>query len=138
MSTSDPTSRPQSAGLDHASPERTGVVRSAIRHIDAAAASARVNRTHRIVRERAKTIQARRSQVRSLYLPLGIFSALLLGICAAVWIVLDEYDLEPIGMPVASYQMLILLLWSVPVSAALMAVVWFRKSRLTADGELHQ
>jgi hypothetical protein len=32
--------------------------------------------------------------------------------------------------------MLVLLLWSVPISAALMAVVWFRKSRLTSDGDL--
>jgi hypothetical protein len=135
MSTSDST-RPHSDGLENACPDRTDTVRSAIRQVDTAAVAARVNRTHRVVRERARTIQARRSRVRSLYLPLSIFSALLLGICAAVWSVLDEYDLEPIGMPVASYQMLVLLLWSVPVTAALMAVVWFRKSRLTADGDL--
>jgi hypothetical protein len=135
MSTSDST-RPHSDGLENACPDRADTVRSAIRQVDTAAVAARVNRTHRVVRERARTIQARRSRVRSLYLPLSIFSALLLGICAAVWSVLDEYDLEPIGMPMASYQMLVLLLWSVPVTAALMAVVWFRKSRLTADGDL--
>ena len=110
--------------------------RAAIRSLPLAADSARVNRTHRVVRERARIIQARRSRVRSLFVPLGIFSAFLIGICAAVWSVLDEYDLEPTGAPIASYQMLVLLLWSVPVSAALMAVVWFRKSRLTSDGDL--
>jgi hypothetical protein len=136
MPTPDSTSRQQSARIENASPERGTTVRSAIRQIDSAAVSARVNRTHRVVRERARTIQARRSHVRSLFVPLGIFSAFLIGICIAVWNVLDQYDLEPSGTPTASYQMLVLLLWSVPVSAALMAVVWFRKSRLTSDGDL--
>jgi hypothetical protein len=136
MPTSDSSSRQPSAHLEGTNPERETTVRSALRQIDAAAVSARVNRTHRVVRERARTIQARRSHVRSLFVPLGIFSAFLIGICAAVWSVLDEYDLEPTGAPIASYQMLVLLLWSVPVSAALMAVVWFRKSRLTSDGDL--
>jgi hypothetical protein len=111
-------------------------MRSTLLQIDSAATAARVNRTHRVVRERARTIQARRSHVRSLYVPLAIFSALLLGICFAVWSVLDQYDLEPSGTPTASYQMLVLLLWSVPATAALMAVVWFRKSHLSSDGEL--
>jgi hypothetical protein len=99
---------------------------------DTAARSDRVNRTHRVVRERAKSMKARRSKLRSLWLPLGIFSSLLVGICVAVWSVLDQYDLTPTGTPVASYQMLVLLLWSVPVSAALLAVVWFRQSRTDA------
>ena len=136
MSTPESTARQQSVRLENATPERAPTVRSAIRQIDSAAVSARVNRTHRVVRERARTIQARRSHVRSLFVPLGIFSAFLIGICIAVWNVLDQYDLEPSGTPTASYQMLVLLLWSVPVSAALMAVVWFRKSRLTSDGDL--
>jgi hypothetical protein len=126
MPTSNPTSQTDNARS----------MRSTLLQIDSAATAARVNRTHRVVRERARTIQARRSHVRSLYVPLAIFSALLLGICFAVWSVLDQYDLEPSGTPTASYQMLVLLLWSVPVSAALMAVVWFRKSRLTSDGDL--
>jgi uncharacterized BrkB/YihY/UPF0761 family membrane protein len=136
MPTSDSTPRQPSARLEAAPPERETTVRSALRQIDAAAVSARVNRTHRVVRERARTIQARRSHVRSLFVPLGIFSAFLIGICTAVWSMLDQYELEPIGAPTAGYQMLVLLLWSVPVSAALMAVVWFRKSRLTSDGDL--
>jgi hypothetical protein len=133
MPTFDPSSRQHGTEQDSAS-----TLRAAIRQIDSSATSARVNRTHRIVRERARTIAARRSHVRSLFVPLLIFSALLIGICTAVWSVLDEYDLEPIGMPVASYQMLVLLLWSVPVTAALMAVVWFRKSRITQDGGFGQ
>ena len=93
------------------------------------ARSERVNLTHRVVRERAKTIQERRSKIRSLWVPLLIFSSLLIAICIAVWMVLDEYELVSAGSQVASYQVMVPLFWSVPVSAALLAVVWFRQSR---------
>ena len=91
-----------------------------------------VNRTHRVVRERAKTLAARRSKIRSLWLPVAIFSALLIAICFAVWMVLDEYEIVAAGSQVASYQVLVPVLWSIPVSAALLAVVWFRQSRTDA------
>ena len=85
MPTPDSISHQPSTHLEGASPERDTTLRSAIRQIDSAAVSARVNRTHRVVRERARTIQARRSRVRSLFVPLGIFSAFLIGLCVAVW-----------------------------------------------------
>jgi hypothetical protein len=113
-------------------------VRSSMRQLDSAAGAERVNRTHRVVRERAQTLQARRSRIRSLYLPLGIFSVLLIGICIAVWSVFDEYEVVPIGSPIASYQMFVLLIWSVPVSAALLAIVWFRQSRASSEGDFPQ
>ena len=94
--------------------------------------SDRVNRTHRVVRERAKTLAARRSKIRSLWLPVVIFSALLIAICFAVWMVLDEYEIVAAGSQVASYQVMVPVLWSIPVSAALIAVVWFRQSRTDA------
>jgi len=93
------------------------------------ARATRVNRTHRVVQERAKTIAERRSKIRSLWLPLLIFSTLLVGICLAVWVVLDEYELAAAGTQVSSYQWLVPLFWSVPVSASLLAIVWFRQSR---------
>ena len=97
------------------------------------ARASRVNRTHRVVQERAKTIAARRSKIRSLWLPLLLFSVLLVGICIAVWVVVDEYEIAAAGTPggiqAASYQWLVPLFWSIPVSAALLAVVWFRKTR---------
>ncbi len=89
----------------------------------------RVNRTHRVVRERAKTLAERRSKIRSLWLPVVIFSSVLVAVCVAVWMVLDEYEIVAAGSQVASYQVLVPLLWSIPVSAALLAVVWFRQSR---------
>jgi hypothetical protein len=100
----------------------------------AAATAAMVNRTHRIVRERARTIQARRDKVRSLWLPLGMCSALLVVICAAMWTVFDEYELAPTGIPDASQQMFVLLMWCLPLSAVLIALVWFRRMGSKSEG----
>jgi hypothetical protein len=100
----------------------------------AAASAAMVNRTHRIVRERARTIQARRSKVRSLWLPLSVCSGLLVVICAAMWTVFDEYELAPTGIPDASQQMFVLLMWCLPLSAVLIALVWFRRTGSKPEG----
>jgi hypothetical protein len=49
--------------------------------------------------------------------------------CSAVWSVLDEYELVPVGVPDSKYQIFVLLLWFFPVSASLLGLVWFRRSR---------
>lgn len=92
------------------------------------ASASRVNRVHRLVRARARTMQARRSMMRSLWLPLTVCSGLVLMLCAAVWSVLDQYELEPNGMPDPSQQMIVLMMWCLPLSAILLAVVWFRRA----------
>ena len=97
-----------------------------------------VNRTRRVVRERAKTMAARRSRVRSLWIPMAVCSALLVMICTAVWTVLDQYEVTPSGMPDAGNQFLVLFLWFFPVSMALLAVVLFRRARKRIDGEVAQ
>ena len=109
-------------------------IRSTLGQMDSTATANRVNRTHRVVRERARTLKDRRSRIRSLYVPLAIFSTLLIAICTAVWSIFDQYEIEPNGNPVASAQIFVFLLWSVPVSAALMAIIWFRQSRAAAEG----
>jgi hypothetical protein len=88
-----------------------------------------VNRTHRVVRERAKTMAARRSRVRSLWIPLAVCSSLLVIICTAVWSALEAYDVIPGGLPDASNQFLVLCLWFLPVSMALLALVLFQRAR---------
>lgn len=98
----------------------------------ATASAAMVNRTHRIVRERARTIQERKSKIRSLWVPLIIFSSLVIGVSFAVWSVLEEYELTASESQVGNYQFVVPLLWLVPVSAAVLAVVWFRQSRADA------
>ena len=94
-----------------------------------------VNRTHRVVRERAKLLQARRSKVRSLWIPLAVSSALIVIFCSAIWSVMDEYEPAPTGVPDSRYQIFILLLWFFPVSASLLGMVWFSRSRGRAEEE---
>ena len=103
--------------------------RSALRERNTTANSVMVNRTHRVIRERARTVKERRSKIRSLWIPFILFSSLLIGVCFAVWTVLEEYELYASGSQVAGYQVVVPLLWSIPVSAAVLAVVWFRQSR---------
>jgi len=94
-----------------------------------------VNRTHRVVREQALTIREQKSKTRSLWVPLGISSILMVMICYAIWGMLDGYDLTPNGIPDASDQLMILLLWSLPVTAAVMGLVWFKRARTRSDSE---
>lgn len=87
-----------------------------------------VNRTHRIVREQALTMRAQRHRFRGLWAPLAICSTLMVVICYAVWSLLAGYDLTPTNIPDASDQMpLVLLLWSLPVAAVALGLVWFRR-----------
>lgn len=102
-----------------------------------AASAQSVNRTHRLVRERARTLQARRSLMRSLWLPLTVCSGLVILLCAAVWTVLDQYDLEPNGMPDPSQQMIVLIMWCLPLSAIVLAVVWFRRTGSRSENQTH-
>jgi hypothetical protein len=88
-----------------------------------------VNRTHRVVRERATTMAAQRSRARGLWIPLAVCSSLLVIICTAVWSALEAYDVTPGGVPDASNQFLVLCLWFFPVSMALLALVLFQRAR---------
>ncbi|HVG26579.1 MAG TPA: hypothetical protein VM865_03150 [Acidobacteriaceae bacterium] len=95
-----------------------------------------VNRTHRVIRERALNMREQRKRSRSLWAPVGICSCLLLVICYAVWGVLDGYDVTPSGVPDASDQVLLLLVWSLPMTAFVLGMVWIRRGRNKANGEV--
>jgi hypothetical protein len=101
----------------------------------AGASSVVVNRTHRVVREQALTLREQKSKSRSLWVPLAICSILLVAICYAIWGMLDGYDLTPNGIPDASDQLMILLLWSLPVTAVILGMVWFKRTRTRSDSE---
>ncbi len=115
------------------------LARSALRGVSPPAASNRVNRTHRVVRERARAMQANRSRMRGLLLPLLLCSSLMILLFAAFWMVLEQYELisaeSTQGASASSHHMFLLLLWFLPVSCALMAMVWFRRSRDQSDAE---
>ncbi len=95
-----------------------------------AARASVVNRTRRVVHDQALRMRADRSRSRGLWAPLAICSALLMVICYAIWGVLAGYDLTPTNIPDASDQMtFVLLLWSLPVAAVALGLVWFRRGR---------
>jgi hypothetical protein len=119
-----------SEAFDTKNPQDSGsVARAVLADRSAPARASVVNRTHRVVRERAKSMAARRSRFRSLWIPLAICSSLLIIICTAVWTALDAYDVTPSGVPDASNQFLVLCLWFLPVSMALLAVALFQRAR---------
>ena len=113
--------------------------RDVLNGMDAAARGHLVNRTHRVVRQRAKMMQARRSYVRSLTLPLIVCSALLILTVLAVWSGLYQYqaseaadalqDMASAAYNQASDHILVVLLWFVPVSLTVVAAVWLSRSR---------
>jgi len=118
--------------------------RSAMGGMPAAARAGVVNRTHRVVRHRATAMQARRSRVRSLMVPLAVCSVLLILTCLAVWTGLYQYqateaaeavqaDVALLATADATDHFLVVLLWFVPVS--LLAAVLSRRSRNGADSE---
>jgi hypothetical protein len=88
-----------------------------------------VNRVHRIVRAEALTMQEQKAKKRSLWVPVAIVSTLLIVCCYAMWAMLDGYDLTPNGVPDASDQLLILVLWSMPVTCVALGAMWFKRGR---------
>ncbi len=106
------------------------------------ARAAVVNRTHRVVRERAAAMQERKRTTRDLIVPFAVCSALLLFIAVAVLHVADEsvLDLEgsiwkrvvELGADAGS-SVSILLLWFLPLSVITAAVVLFRRNRRGSD-----
>src|ERR1039457_4424645 len=119
----------------------------ALSGVDSAARGGVVNRTHRVVRQRAKVMQARRSHVRSLMVPLIVCSALLILSIVAVWSGLYQYqaaeaaeavqaDVAALANNDANNEFLVMLLWFVPVSLAVLATVWFRRAHNGAEREI--
>lgn len=94
-----------------------------------AASAPLVNRTHRAIRARAQAIQARKNRARSLLLPLLVSSSMLVLVCYAIWSLFDEYELNPNGLPDASNQLFVLVLWFLPIVAGVLGAIWFRRSR---------
>lgn len=92
-----------------------------------------VNRTHRVVRGQALDMRARQERKRSLWVPLGIVSVLLPVICYAAWAVLDGYELTPNGIPDASGQLMVMMVWLLPVTALALGVAWYRRSRANRE-----
>ena len=100
-----------------------------------------VNRTHRVVRERATVIQAQRSRARSLMAPLAICSVLLILTCFAIWTGMYQYqaaeaaqtDVAALATADTTNHFVVVLLWFVPVTFAVLAAIWYRRWRTNAE-----
>lgn len=113
----------------HGGAEREMVLaRQTMKSLQVGAQASLVNRTHRVVRERARQMSARRKRMRSLWAPLAVCASMLVILVTAVWTMLDQYELNPTGMPDASDQYVVLLFWFLPSSAALLAMVWYHRN----------
>lgn len=108
------------------------------------ARAAVVNRTRRVVRERAIAMQVRKRTAKDLVVPCLICSAILLLIASAVWTVADEgvagWDgglwkrVIEFGSDAGS-SISILLIWFVPLSVVTAATVLLRRSRMPGQGD---
>lgn len=108
---------------------------SAMQSVHVAADAALVGRTQRIVRERALAMRTQRNRWRHLWLACGVSSALLVMIASAIWSVLTQYNLTPTDVPDSSMQMMVLGMWFLPVSAAILMLVLFKRSRSRTENE---
>jgi hypothetical protein len=104
--------------------------------MNTAASAAVVNRTHRVVRQRAKTIREQKSRIRSLWIPLTVSFGMLALILCEAWNLLDESEFLTDGLPNATQQLLVLSIWCLPLSAIVLAVVWFRRPQTRNEGSL--
>ena len=109
--------------------------RTSLSSLNATAKATMVNRTHRVVRERAQAMQANRRKIRGLMLPLLVCSTLMILLFSAFWMVLEQYELVSSDTPAQSHHLFLLLLWFVPVSGSPLTLVWFRLSRNPTDAE---
>jgi cytochrome bd-type quinol oxidase subunit 2 len=123
--------------------DQASFARSVLRAVPVSARGVVVNRTHRVVRERAKAMQDKRRRERSLMAPLVICAVLLILSILAVWTGLYQYQaVEAMQADVASLattdlnnHTLVALLWFVPVSLALLATFLVRRSRKNSEDE---
>ncbi len=132
--------------FDPLTDDSVALARAALASVGTAARAGVVNRTHRVIRHRAKVIKARQTHVRGLMVPLILCSVLLLLTVAAVWSGLYQYqtseaaeavqaDVAALAASDATNHLLVLLLWFVPVSMAMLGTFLFRRSRSGVDRE---
>lgn len=104
-------------------------------HLSTAANSCMVNRTHRIIRARASVIKARRRRARSLWVPLVVSSAMLMLLLYAVWSLFDEYEIHPTGIPDASNQLFLFVLWFLPITVGVLGAIWYKRGHQQQNPE---
>jgi hypothetical protein len=125
-------------------PQESVAIGTSLDSVDTGARASVVNRTHRVVRQRAKLMQARRNQVRGLMVPLILCSILLILTAVAVWSGLyqnqaaeaaEVVQADVAALADANDHFLVMLLWFVPVSVVLLGTLLIRRTRNTGSHE---
>ncbi|WP_260703606.1 hypothetical protein [Edaphobacter flagellatus] len=124
--------------FDKAEPEQGSDLLPRAEWMTATARASLVNRTHRVVRAKAEEMSLRRKHIRSLVAPMVVSAAMVVILVTAVWTLLAEYELNPTGTVDSSEQFMVLLLWFLPVSGALLGMVWFTRMRKRSEREIAQ
>ena len=128
------TVHPAQTDTAHPPQEFDSALISALQTINVPADAALVNRTQRTVRERALAMRAQRRRSRDLWLACCVCSALVIMITHSAWSGLAQYDvnasglLNPADILDASAQMLVMMLWFLPVTAAVLLLVWLKRA----------
>ena len=128
------TARPAQTDTARPPQEFDPTLVGALQRINVPADAALVNRTQRTVRERALAMRAQRRRSRDLWLACCVCSALLIMITHSAWSGLAQYDvnasglLNPADILDASAQILVMMLWFLPVTAAVLMLVWFKRA----------
>lgn len=97
--------------------------------LDGQAPADLVNRTHRVIQQRARTMRARRTTLRTLSIPLTVCAGLFVAVLFAIWSVVDQYELTVDAIPDTSQQMMVLTVWCLPMSLIVLTVVWLRRGQ---------
>ena len=87
------------------------------------------NRTHRVIRERARTMQAQRTRNRALLAPLLVASSLVVILVLSAWLMFDEYEIGNVNPSEARFHLPILLIWFLPVTCAVLILALVRRLR---------
>ena len=85
-------------------------------------------------------MREQRKRRRSLWIPFAIVSPILLSICYSLWTYALNIETAPgastaDSMPDTNYQFYLVLMWSLPITVGLLALVWkLRSSNSSENG----
>ena len=133
------TARTQDSTQEQMAEQREIV--AALQGVRIVADSALVSRTRRVVQERALAMQAQRRRTRDIWLACSICSALLIVMTHSLWNGLMQFDATSDALPNSaqmldgSAQLLVMMLWFLPVTAAVMALAVFKRTRNRRENE---
>jgi uncharacterized integral membrane protein len=117
---------------------RNPIVSTSVRVTESSMRTSVVNRTHRVVRERARTMQAQKSRNRALWAPILVASSLIIVLISAFWLMFDEYEMLADNATDGKFHLPILLIWFLPVTGALLIMAVMKRFKSGSGNSSHQ